>query len=93
MKKSIVIAILLLLTAPLLADEGVQKSLSVTVYNQNLGVVKDVRTFDLLKGNTELQIKGVAELIKPGSVHLSLKGTVIEQNYRYDLANFGNMLQ
>ena len=70
-----------------------QKSLAVTVYNQNLGVIKDVRTADLKSGLNNLAITDVSQLIDPTSVHIKLKGEVIEQNYQYDLVGMEKILQ
>ena len=70
-----------------------QKKLSVTVYNNNLGVVKDVREMDLKSGLSELSITNVAKLIDPTSVHIKFEGEVIEQNYQYDLVSLDKILQ
>lgn len=70
-----------------------QKEIAVTVYNNNLGVVKDVRTVDIKSGLSKLSITDVAQLIDPTSVHIELNGEVIEQNYQYDLVNFYKILQ
>lgn len=77
----------------LMAQEGVSKSVSITVYNANLGVVKDVRNVNIPSGRSELKIRNVAQLIDPTSVHIKLDGEVIEQNYQYDLVNLDKILQ
>ena len=59
-----------------------QKKLAVTVYNSNLGVIKDVREIKLNSGTTKISITDVAKLIDPTSVHIKLNGEVIEQNYQ-----------
>jgi hypothetical protein len=64
----------------------------VTVYNSNLGVVKDVRPFVLKSGVNEVKVEDVAAQIDPTSVHFkSLTApdavTVLEQDFRYDLAS------
>ena len=69
-------------------QESNQKDIAVTVYNNNLGVVKDVRELDLKSGLSQISITDVAKLIDPTSVHINLNGEVIEQNYQYDLVNF-----
>ena len=67
-----------------------QKDVAVTIYNGNLGLVKDVRETRLPSGTTEVQFQDVAAQIDPTSVHLKsltdpagLK--ILEQNYEYDL--------
>ena len=69
-----------------------QSSVAVTIYNVNLGLVKDQRSINLPKGLGELKFMDVASQIIPTSVHIksvinadSLK--VLEQNYEYDLLN------
>lgn len=68
------------------------KETKVTVYNNNLGVIKEVREVQLSKGISELRITDVASLIDPSSVHFELNGTVLEQNYRYDLVGMEKVL-
>ena len=73
--------------APVVAqDEG----LELAVYNQNLALVKDVRSLELSEGLNEVRFVDVAALIDPTSVSFrSLtdpEGTsVLEQNYEYDI--------
>lgn len=69
-----------------------QQSVALTIYNVNLGLVKDLRTLKLPKGIGELRFMDVASQIIPTSVHIksltdpgSLQ--VLEQNYEYDLLN------
>ena len=64
---------------------------SVTVYNQNFGLVKDVRVLDLDRGVQEIRIDDVAASIDATSVHFAALDhsgdvAVLEQNYQYDLA-------
>ena len=69
-----------------------QQSVSLTIYNVNLGLVKDQRRLSLPKGIGELRFMDVASQIIPTSVHIrsladpgSLQ--ILEQNYEYDLLN------
>jgi len=69
-----------------------QSGVAVTIYNINLGLVKDQRSINLPKGSGELKFMDVASQIIPASVHIkSLVDTdslqVLEQNYEYDLLN------
>ncbi len=70
-----------------------RKSVAVTVYNQNIGIIKDVRNLEIKSGKSEIEIRDVAQMIDPTSVHINLDGEVIEQNYKYDLVNFDKILQ
>ena len=88
MKKSL--ALLLILASMSSATE-------VTVYNSNLGVVKEVRPFVLKNGVNEVKVEDVAAQIDPTSVHFkSLTApdavTVLEQDFRYDLASPDSIL-
>jgi len=67
-----------------------QKDMAVTIYNGNLGLVKDVRELQLPVGTQEVQFVDVASQIDPTTVHLkSLTDPtglrILEQNYEYDL--------
>lgn len=74
--------------------EGVE----LTVYNQNLALVKDRRALELQEGINEVAFTGVAARIDPTSVHFrSLTDpqgtTVLEQNYEYDIVGTQKLLQ
>src|SRR4030043_609310 len=69
-----------------------QTGVALTIYNVNLGLVKDQREIKLAKGTGDLRFMDVASQIIPTSVHIkSLTETeslqVLEQNYEYDLLN------
>ena len=91
MKKSMVL--LLVVSFGFIIFPQEQKSVSVTVYNANLGVIKDYRTININKGDSEIKITDVAKLIDPTSVHIKLNGSVLEQNYQYDLVSLDKILQ
>nr|MBC8456103.1 hypothetical protein [bacterium] len=65
---------------------------SVTVYNENLGLIKETKSIQLEKGEQTLQITDVAAQLDPTSVLLKSVNysddvSVLEQNFRYDLVN------
>ncbi len=67
-----------------------QESVAVTVYNSDIGLIKDIRQLTLPGGLTELRFGEVAAKIMPQTVHIkSLTNPsqlhVLEQNYEYDL--------
>jgi len=74
------------------AQELERKSLAVTVYNDDFGIVKDTRKARLKSGISEIRLTDVAAQIDPTSVLVKLKGSVIEQNFRYDLASLSKIL-
>src|ERR1044071_3547333 len=74
-----------------------QKSVAITIYNVNLGLVRDRRDIQLPRGESALKFEGVAQQINPATVHIkSLTSpddlSVIEQNYEYDLLSPQKML-
>ncbi len=69
-----------------------QIGVALTVYNVNLGLVKDIRDIQLGTGISRLRFMDVASQIIPTSVYIrSLKDPeslgILEQNYEYDLLN------
>jgi hypothetical protein len=68
-----------------------REAVSITVYNQNFGLVREVRTVDLARGRTPLEFRDVAGQIEPYTVIVRQPGggrfQVLEQNYQYDLLN------
>jgi hypothetical protein len=84
--------------APVAITREVQKDVMVTIYNGNLGLVKDVRETRLETGVNEVQFMDVAALIDPTSVHLkSLTNAaglkILEQNYEYDLLTSEKLME
>jgi hypothetical protein len=73
------------------------RDVAVTVYNENLGVVKDRRKFSVSGGVSELEFTDVASSIDPTSVHLRPLGKsqveILSQDYRYDLVNTDKLLE
>ncbi|GAC1619703.1 MAG: DUF4139 domain-containing protein [Candidatus Acidiferrum sp.] len=74
-----------------------QTDLSVTVYNSNIALVRDVRQLALPGGLFRLKFMDIAATVNPATVHFrSLtdpeKLGVIEQNYEYDLLDPAKLL-
>ncbi len=96
MKKSL--NVLLIVVLQLTAALSQEKQVALTVYNDNLALVKDVRKMQLAKGVSEIKFQDVAAEIDPTSVYfLSItapdKVAILEQNYEYDLVNSAKILQ
>ena len=71
-----------------------QETLSVTIYNQNLALVKDKRAIRLPTGTNILAFKEVSGQIKPETALLSSDGlAVLEQNFEFDLLTPQALLQ
>jgi hypothetical protein len=107
MKKSLLVAVIMILvflvagTAPAIetrsTDVSDQSSVEVTVYNSNIGLVKDQRKIPFAKGAQELRFMSVASQIIPASVTIKSLShpdalSVIEQNYEYDLLSPAKLL-
>src|SRR3990170_7302973 len=80
------------------ATEEHQQAVAVTIYNGNLGLVKDIRKIQLAPGIHDLQFMDVAAQINPTTVHLKSltdpKGLrILEQTYEYDLLNPQKLLE
>ncbi len=74
-----------------------QQAVEVTVYNSNIGLVKDTRKLQLPQGEGELKFMDVASGILPYTVQIqSINSpgglTVLEQNYGYDLMDSAKLL-
>ena len=74
-----------------------QLSVEVTVYNNNLGLVKDTRAIELSDIGGELRFMDVASYIMPVTVHVKSLNqadefSVLEQNYEYDLMDADKLL-
>jgi hypothetical protein len=81
------------------STEADRKQVSITVYNQNFGLVREVRELSQLgAGKVELEFRDVAANIQPETVHIKSVGagagiSVLEQNYRYDLLTPQTLLE
>jgi len=75
-----------------LISQDISKT-SLTIYNDDLGVVNEIRPLNLKFGINEVFIDNVPSHIIPSSVRINLNASVIEQNYRYDLANSYSLMQ
>lgn len=86
-------------TSRSLSTESDRKQVSITVYNQNFGVVREVRDLPRLgTGQVELEFRDVAANIQPETVAIKSLGTpngvsVLEQNYRFDLLSPQTLLE
>ncbi|MBI5379112.1 MAG: DUF4139 domain-containing protein [Nitrospirae bacterium] len=73
-----------------------QESVAVTIYNNGLGLVREVRKIPVPRGVGELRFMDVAAQIRPETVHIQpLDGdlAVLEQNYEYDLLSPAKLLE
>lgn len=86
--------------APARAEDGKispSRGVSLTIYNQNFGLVRDSRQMDLKNGINYVSCQDVAAKIDPTSVSftsLTAPNQVVvrEQNYKYDLIDPNTIL-
>ena len=94
MRKTLVGLLLTMVVTTLPAGAAVQ----ITIYNQDLALVKDTRALPFKNGQFELSFQDVASAIDPTSVAFTVLDqpdavTILEQNYRYDLVSSDKVLQ
>src|SRR5712675_460916 len=83
----------MLIAAPALAQSA-QGDVSVTIYNNNLALVQDVRQTTLPSGRTTVEFPDVSAQIQAETV--TLNGAdfgIIEQNFDYDLLSPSALMQ
>jgi len=90
------------LLSPLTAAQSIttardRQSVNITVYNSNLGLVRETRRIELPSGRIALRFADVTAQIRPETVHLSSLTApsalrILEQNYQYDLLNPSKLL-
>jgi hypothetical protein len=74
-----------------------REQVTITVYNQDFGLVREVRAIELGRGAGELEFRDVAGEIEPFTVNVRALDArplrVLEQNYRYDLLSPEQLLR
>ncbi len=91
--------VLLAAASPLLAQDGAsqpgaQGDVSVTIYNDNLALVQDVRQLSIGKGVSRIEFPDVSAQIRPETLSFSAPGAaIIEQNFDYDLLSPGKLME
>ena len=75
-----------------------QSEVSITVYNSDIALVRDVRNLQLARGIGNLRFMDIAATVNPATVHFrSLtepsQVSVLEQNYEYDLLDPDKLLR
>jgi hypothetical protein len=99
--RSLLLLCLLLMAFPLgealAGSAGNVSSVSLTVYNDNLALIKEVRPLSLDSGVQDVVLTDVSGQLLPQTVHLKLPGShsvdLLEQNYDYDLVSSDKLLQ
>lgn len=82
-------------STPPMPDAGTaQGDLSVTIYNNDVALVQDVRTLKLASGRVRQGFPDVSAAIRPETVSLSVpEATIVEQNFDYDLLSPTSLME
>jgi len=85
-------------TALLYIGSAPAQDISLTIYNKNIALVREVRDISVEKGISTISFTDVAARIDPTSVHFKSlsqpdKLMILEQNYEYDLVNASKIMQ
>ena len=94
----------LLCPAPLLAQDrdpsaapteaSAQGDVAVTIYNNDLALIQDVRTLDIAAGRSRIEFPDVSSRIRPETVSFTAAGAAIaEQNFDFDLLSPESLMQ
>jgi len=75
-----------------------ESNVAVTIYNDNLALVRDIRTLTFQKGVQEFRFVDVAAQMDPTSVHFKSLDpaqplAILEQNFEYDLVGTSRLLE
>jgi len=79
-------------------DDGAQRSVALTIYNDDLALVKDLRLVRLDRGDNRLAWRNVSQAIRPETALLrdpngSLGIMLLEQNFDFDLLTPESLLK
>lgn len=95
----LVITVVLACLSPVASQEKPpQEGVSLTIYNDDFAVVRDLRTIHFDKGRNRISFTGVAAAIDPTTVNFRCLSSpaavsVLEQNYEYDLVSTDSLLK
>ncbi len=75
-------------------DATAQGDVSLTIYNNNLALVQDVRQIAIANGKSRVEFPDVSATIQPETLSFAAANTtIIEQNFDYDLLTPGKLME
>ena len=75
------------------ADDTAQGDVAVTIYNNNLALIQDVREVDIRRGRSRVELPDVSASITPQTLSFYARDTtIIEQNFDFDLLTPGKLM-
>ncbi|MCT2559061.1 DUF4139 domain-containing protein [Tsuneonella sp. YG55] len=79
-------------TAP--TEPSAQGDLAVTIYNNDLALVQDVRRLDIARGRSRIEFPDVSARIRPETLSFNAAGAgIVEQNFDFDLLTPGKLME
>ncbi len=74
--------------------QSAQGDVSVTIYNNNLALVQDVRNLSIAAGRSRIEFPDVSAQIRPETLSFAADGTaIVEQNFDFDLLTPTKMME
>jgi hypothetical protein len=75
-------------------DETAQGDVAITIYNNNLALVQDVRQLAIAQGRARVEFPDVSAQIRPQTLSFAAANTtIIEQNFDYDLLTPAKLME
>lgn len=75
-------------------DATSQGDVSLTIYNNSLALVQDVRQIEIASGKSRVEFPDVSAIIQPETLSFAAANTaIIEQNFDYDLLTPGKLME
>ncbi len=75
-------------------DASAQGDVSLTIYNDDLALVQDVRRIDIAGGKSRVEFPDVSAVIRPETLSFAAADTtIIEQNFDYDLLTPSKLME
>jgi hypothetical protein len=95
------VLLLACVSAPALAQnetpppsQSAQGDVAVTIYNDNLALVQDVRQLNIPVGRSRIEFPDVSGQIRPETVSFAARDTgIVEQNFDYDLLTPAKLME
>jgi hypothetical protein len=93
-RHAIGLAVALALSGQAQAASTEGQRLALTIYNNDLALVEDVRSLEFAAGRSRLEFKDVSAMIRPETVALNAAGVdIVEQNFDFDLLTPEKMME
>ena len=81
-------------TAATGSARAADRTLAVTIYNDDLALVQDRRTLDIARGRQRLEFQDVSAQIRPETVSLAAPDiAIVEQNFDFDLLTPAKLIE